>query len=223
MKSILFQLLLIALFPSVIPAQAPPRSASSPKLGARVRIKANANAVVTITNGTASTAVDLSSDIPGCLYIGAELRSYLRKRGCEAPPASFRLIDSTVKDGETFVVLFSDASGGCNVCGRCGGANSSSLIWIRLKGDFSIADKKVVIVEECTDQIGLVEPSWPEPSENGEEVELKFVFRNGRMVVKYEQDIWGNRGVTSTVLSTLVYDKANPALGFVVRKRTRRD
>lgn len=222
MKSILFPILILLAACSAVFAQVQAVQ-RKPKTG--IHITTNARAVVTVINGTQTVRVDLSEDIAGCAYIEAgQYKRDLEKRACAASPSSFDMIDATVKDGETFVVLFSQAAGGCNVCGRCGASSANSLIWVRLGKDFKFVDKKAVAVESCNDDVVLVEPLL----DGGEEGDVgpkktMFKFISGKLTAKYERSIYGDGEKFTYELSTLVYDKSNPGAGFVITKATSPD
>lgn len=190
----------------------------------QVRIKSDSRAGVTITSGAKSVRVDLSKDIAGSAFIAeGKYKRDLRKRGCEAGPAKFELVDATVKDGETFVVLFSRAFGNSNVCGQCGASGAHSLVLIRLSKSFTLVTKQSVTLESCFDNVALIQPSWENTVEGSVlSGDVKFVFDRDRLTVKYEKSIYEN-GDSSYQLSTLVYDRGNPTAGFAVSVKTSKE
>lgn len=214
MKSLILPLLVLLTLSTVSNAQTK----------TKVRIKYDARAGVTVTSGVKSVRVDLSKDIAGSPYIEeGKYKRTLRKRGCDAGPAKFELVDATVKDGETFVVLFSRAFGNSNVCGQCGATGAHSLVLIRLSKDFKLVTKQSVTLESCFDNVALIQPAWENTVEGSFlSGDVKFVFDRDKLTVKYEKSIYEN-GNSSYELSTLVYDRENPTAGFAVSVKISKD
>ena len=98
MRKILF-IFLIAAFCISVSAQTAPK----------VKIWGIGSGKITVLKGKTRSIIDLSKDVSGCVFVPKEFKKDLDKKGCTAPPATFKLVDATEKNKETFLLLTADA------------------------------------------------------------------------------------------------------------------
>ena len=81
-----------------------------------------------------------------------------KKKGCGAPPASFKLIDSTTHNRNTYLILLSEAAGNCTVCGRCGATEAFRWFGSELDQSLKVRNKRSVAIQDCMTFTEIVEP-----------------------------------------------------------------
>lgn len=216
MKALILSAFLILPTVSVLPQT---------KAVAGVTIRSDQKAVVTVTRAGKTSKVNLADDVAGCAFIeDGEYKKNLERNGSAASPATFELVDVTVKNDQTYLILMSRASGNCNVNGRCGASGANSLIWIHLDSQFKFVEKASATVEACIEELILISPEWSGGRE-GDALRRKisFPFRNNVLTVIYEKSIYGDDQKFEYELFTLVYDKNNPDKGFDIKSKVSPD
>lgn len=188
----------------------------------KVVLRSLGSARVSLSRGTLHATIDLSEEVVGCGYVSGEGRIALRKRGCAASPATFKLIDATTQNGSTYVVVLSDAAGNCNVCGRCGATEAFVLIWLELDASLRLRQKKSVTLEDCMAFISMVSPAG-EVNETPNDSGLALSFKDDVLSVEFEKRIFddNDNDKTSYQLSHLKYSRREPGLGFSITTETR--
>lgn len=169
---------------------------------------------ISVSKGNLRSTIDLSAEVAGCAYVAGERKRELVKTECASPPASFKLLDATVKNNRTFLVVQSNAMGNCNVCGQCGATEAFALIWLNLDARLHVLDRKSVPIEDCRSRISLVNPVNDEPV-NGN---LNLPFKSDILSVEFETKSFDNN--SSYEFSHLYYNRKTPENGFVINTRT---
>src|SRR5205085_702543 len=112
-------------------------------------------AKIFISKGKIRSNIDLSRDVAGCNYVSREQKRELDKTDCASSPATFKLIDATVKNSQTFLVIQSNAMGNCNVCGQCGASEAYTLIWLKLNPRLRVINKQSIPLNYCLAGISI--------------------------------------------------------------------
>jgi hypothetical protein len=90
--------------------------------------------------------VDLAREISGC----TGRRYDLTVNEEHEAGVDFEIVDETEKAAYTYLVLLASAPPNCNVQGHCGGGGSdSTLIWLKVTKDLSLAGKQAFPIDEC--------------------------------------------------------------------------
>lgn len=194
-------------------------SAQAAGANPKIRLRNMGQARVSVTNGRFRATIDLSQDVVGCGYVLGKYKREFDKNGCSSPPANFKLIDAIVKGNESFLVIQSDAMGNCNVCGRCGASESYALIWLKLDARLRVADKKMIVLEDCLENISSLATK---PDEDDNLSDLPLIFKKNVLTVEYEKTIFNeNSDVSGYQFSRLEYNRKTPEKGFVVKTQFR--
>ncbi|HYP50784.1 MAG TPA: hypothetical protein VEQ34_07570, partial [Pyrinomonadaceae bacterium] len=160
-------------------------------------------------------------DAAGCAYIAAgEYKRDLDARECAAPPAHFKLIDATVKNNQTFLVVLTEAMGNCNVCGQCGATEAFGLVWLQLNANLRLVKKKAVTLELCIENISLVSPAI-QINEAVDNETLNLSLNGDVLTIELEKEIYGENDTTSYEFSRLEYNRKTPEKGFVIKTEKR--
>lgn len=169
-----------------------------------IKVRPAGNGKVRFSNGKVQSIVNLSKDIAGCL-MAYDSSDPKRKR---FDVTSFELLDSVKKGSSIYVVLLASAQGNCNVQGQCGAAESHTLFWLKLNSPLRVQDKRVVVVEECLDDINLSENS-------------SLKFNKGLLSIEIEDNLYRNN--LDYTVTKLIYKHSAPEKGFSVKieKRAR--
>lgn len=174
---------------------------------------------VTVIRGKTRATVSLSKEVAGCSYGNAAIKK--EYKDCAAGPAEFTLVDATVKDNQTYLVIYSTAAGNCNVCGQCGANDAISLIWLKLDRNLRLLDKKGVAIDYCRFAVEPVSDIIDFNEETQEKI-LKPVFTNDVLSIDYEQEIFEeNRDGSHYDFSHLEYNRKTPEKGFVIKTERR--
>jgi len=178
---------------------------------------------VSVSKGALRRTIDLSEEIAGCAHVSGQYRVKLTKRGCAAPPATFKLIDSTTQNGNTYLIVLSNAMDNCNVCGRCGASEASSLIWLELDPKLQVLKKNSVPIQDCVAFIGLVRTS-SELSDTDTLEDLEVRFKGDNLFVEIKKEKFEESGDRRVFQYThLEYSRKEPEKGFTITTdRTRR-
>lgn len=177
-------------------------------------------AKISVAKGKAHSTIDLSKDVAGCAYVAGKSKRELDISGCASPPATFKLIESTVKNNQTFLVIESDAMDNCNVCGRCGAADSYSLIWLKLDSRLRVVNKHSVPIDDCLSNISSRQVKQ---HENDNLSDLRLVFRKNILTVEFEKAIYNDSSdVSGYEFSRLEYNRKMPETGFVIKTEKRK-
>lgn len=176
---------------------------------------------ISVSFGRVRSVIDLSKEIAGCTAVAGNFRRGLEAKGCAASPATLKLIDSTTKNNQSFLVVLSEAMGNCNVCGQCGASDAFSLIWLKLNARLRIIEKKSVPLEYCLENVSIVSDliSFNEQTQQSQ-LQLKFI--NDVLTVEYEKTIFGDNSDTANYdFSHLEYNRKTPEKGFVIKTEKR--
>jgi hypothetical protein len=188
---------------------------------ARISVRNIGLAKVSVSKGTLTRTIDVSEEVAGCGYVSGPVKASLRKRGCAAPPANFKLIDSITQAGNTYLILLSEAMGNCNVCGRCGATEAFSLVWLELDQRLKVLNKRSVAIQDCMTFTEIVEPETSGPDPDKPE-EVNLVFKDEILRLTFETREWEEGGDNSKfVLSNLTYDRRHADRGFVISTEKR--
>jgi len=219
-QTVLHKLLLMAcvLVPSTSSlAQRRPTPATDSKL----TLRNIGMAKVSLSKGRLHRTIDLSEEVVGCRYVSGAWKATLRKRGCAAFPASFKLIDSTTQDGKTYLIVLSEAADNCNVCARCGASEAFTLIWLELDATLVVRNKKSVAIQDCMAFIETVEPET-EVKEPADQDEVSLPFKNDVLRVTFERRLFAESGNKQNYrLSHLEYDRKQPGRGLIITTEAR--
>jgi hypothetical protein len=205
---VLFFILLLISFAAGISAQTP----------AKIGLQNSAPGKITLTRNRTRAIIDLSRDVAGCAYASAAVKK--AANDCGASPAEFKLLDATVKDAQTYLLIASVAAGNCNVCGRCGATEAFGLIWLKLDRNLRLLDKKSVPIDFCLGDIEAV-GEIIDFNEETQEATLKLAFNGDVLAVDFEKTIFGEDAARSYEFSRLEYNRKTPERGFVIKTEKR--
>jgi hypothetical protein len=158
-----------------------------------------------ITRGTHTVALNLRPDIGGCvgrLYDPVEHEKYGRVG------ITFDLVDGIERGPDTYLILLASIWPNCNVQGRCGapGGEDSSLIWLKLNGDLTLAAKQVFALDDCESaRSAQLTGTGPEGLLTANDLHW-----NGELLQVDYQMI----GCSSDCDWRLIYDRSNPDAGI---------
>jgi len=170
-----------------------------------VAVKAFDTGRLEITRGTHKVTLNLHPDIGGCV---GYLYDPLEHKRLDRVGVTFDLVDDTERAPHTYLILLASSWPNCNVQGRCGapGGEDSSLIWLKLNSDLTLAAKQVLALDDC---------------ESARSVQLAGTGPEGRLMAK---DLpWSGEllQIDYQVLSDssgrdwrLIYDRSNPDAGI---------
>lgn len=206
----IFYLFFIAVF--CIPASA--------QISSKVKIRAANSGKIAVLRGKLRVVVDLSKDIGGCPFLsGAALKEY-GKKGCAAPPADFELVDATEKNRQTFLILTADAQENCNVCGRCGASEATTVIWLKLDANLRVSERKSVPLLFCQENISMISPVG-DFNEKTQKETFKLPFKDNVMTFEFEKRIYGEGNTETFEYTKVVYDRTKPEQGFDIKTEKR--
>lgn len=186
----------------------------------KIKLRNVGFAKISLTKGSLRSTINLEKEAAGCPYISGVAKSNLASIGCAAPPASFQLVDATVKNNQIFVVVSADAMGNCNVCSMCGASEAFSVIWLKLDKNLQLVEKKSVPIELCRTNVALIS-NYTTVNENDDET-LKLPFKNDVLTIEFEKTIFNdNADISGYEFSHLEYNRKTPEKGFVIKTETR--
>ena len=189
---------------------------------AKINFRSASLAKISVSKGKAHLTIDLSKEVAGCAYVSGASKRELDKRDCAAPSASFKLLDSTEKNRQTFLLVMSEAMGNCNVCGQCGASEAFALVWLKLDARLRLIEKKSVPIEFCFENVSLVNPSIAVDEQDQNE-DLKLVFNQNVLTVEFEKVVNGKNEEIIYEFSRLTYDRKTPENGFFIKTERRKD
>jgi hypothetical protein len=213
MKTRLFIVILIFAFAPAVFAQA----GKEPKIS----LKPAGLGRVTILKGKLRRVINLRKDIAGCAYVPAEFKKSLDKKGCSASPATLRLADTRTKNKNHYLLITSVAMGGCNVCGRCGAAESTTLIWLALDAALKETARQSLVIEDCSENIEILSGSESLIPTGYDTYDLKFT--GDLFTITYEKTIFGDEADAGYEFTVAEYDGSRPELGFAVKSEKRKE
>lgn len=185
----------------------------------KIRLRTASFGRVSVAKGNLRSTIDLSKEVAGCAYVSGKNKRDLDKEGCAAPPATFKLIDATVKNNQTFLVVESDAMGNCNVCGHCGASEAYALIWLKLDARLHVVNKQNVPVDYCLAEISSKQVKH---DENDNLSYLHLAFKRDILTVEFEKTIYNNADISGYEFSSLEYNRKTPEKGFVIKTEKRK-
>lgn len=212
MRKILF-IFLIATFGIFVSAQTK----------SNVRVQGNSLGKVTVSKGKARSVIDLSKDVSGCVFVPAEFKKDLDKKGCTAPPATFKLIDATEKNKQTFLILTANAQENCNVCGRCGASEATTVIWLKLDARLKLLEKKNIPLEYCGLNLTMIY-SGSETNKETPDDSSDVSFRGNVMTIEFERRLFSeesNGDKDMYEFTHVEYDRTKPENGLVIKTEKR--
>ena len=212
MRKILFIFLTAAFF---IPVSAQTR--------AKIKIRKSGLGKISVMKGKMSSVINLTEDVAGCAYVPSATKRELDKIECAAPPADFELVDAMEKNGQNFLILTASAQENCNVCGRCGASEATTVIWLKLDARLRVLEKKNVPIEYCQLNLSMVYPIGDFNEETQEE-KFTFPFKDNVMTIEFEKTIYGDETTGSKDVfefTHVEYDRAKPEKGFVIKTEKR--
>lgn len=119
MRTIIFSLLFFLFLHGAVTAQ-------------KIGVRGNKTGGIVVMRGKARATINLRQDAAGCAYVPpGERKRQLDSIECTASPATFKLIDATVKNNQIYLVVQTEAMGNCNVCGQCGASEAFGLSTLR--------------------------------------------------------------------------------------------
>ena len=187
----------------------------------KIGVRGNKTGGIVVTRGKARATINLSREIAGCPYVAAgERKRELDARECTAPPATFKLIDATVKNNQTFLVVLTEAMGNCNVCGQCGASEAFGLVWLQLDASLRLIKKKSVPLELCLENRSIVSPEIQINDADDNET-LKLSLKGDRLIIELEKEIYGENEKLTYEFSRLEYNRKTPEKGFVIKTEKR--
>lgn len=212
MRTIIFSFL-VFLFLSFVS----PLSATAQKIS----LRGNKTGGIVVTKGKMRATIDLSRDVAGCSYVPAgERKRELDAMECTALPAGFKLIDATVKNNQTFLVVLTEAMGNCNVCGQCGASEAFALVWLKLDARLRVLQKKSVPLEVCREDISLLSPEIQINDPEDNQI-LNLRFKGNVLIIELEKAIYGENDTSVYEFSHLEYNRKTPEKGFVIKTEKR--
>lgn len=188
-----------------------------------VRIRPAGSGKISVTKGKIRSTIDLSRDIAGCAYIAANYRLSLNQKGCAAPPATFKLVDAAVKNDRTFLIIETNAQENCNVCGRCGASEATTVIWLKLNRQLRILERKSIPLGFCDENITMISPGSASTAETSSDW-LNLSFKNNVMSFEFEKRIYGeepNGDKDAYQFTRVEYNRKTPEKGFVIKAEKR--
>ena len=192
---------------------------ASAQTASKIRLQNPGFGKVTLIRNKTRVTIDLSRDVAGCAFASAATKKMYKD--CSAPPAQFQLIDATVKNNETFLLIASEASGNCNVCGNCGADSAFALIWLRLDRNLRVLDRKSTPIDYCRLDVFLISDALLF-NEDTQEEKLKLIFTNDRLALDFEKKIFEeNPDRIVYEFSHLEYNRKTPEKGFIIKTEKR--
>ena len=217
----LFRLLVLITCVAVVATPSFAQRARAKTSLAKISVRNIGFAKVSVSKGALTRTIDVSSEVAGCRYVSGPVKASLRKQGCAAPPATFKLIDATIYKGNAYLILLSEAMGNCNVCGRCGAAEAFSLVWVELDQTLRVRNKRSVAIQDCMTFTDIVEPQVFVADPDNLEA-LNLVLKDEVLRLTFETREWEEGGDNSKfVLSNLTYDRRHADQGFVISTEKR--
>jgi len=204
-------LLLFTLFFSIL-------NAASAQTAAKIRLQNSAPGKITVIRNKTRAVVDLRKEVAGCAFATNETKK--RFKDCAASAADFRLVDATVKEKQTYLLISADAAGNCNVCGRCGADDAFALVWVKLDKNLRLLDKKSVAIDFCLLDITLIS-DVVDFNEETQEQKLKLVFQNELLAIDFEKRNFVEDAAGAYEFSHLEYNRKTPEKGFVIKTEKR--
>lgn len=195
----------------------------SAQTASNVKIQKSGLGKIFVSKGKMRSIIDLSTDVAGCAFVPGEFKKELDKKGCTAPPADFKLIDATEKNKQIFLILTADAQENCNVCGRCGASEATTIMWLKLDAKLKILEKKSIPLEYCGQNISMIQP-LSDFNEETQEENFNLPFENNIAVIEFEKRTYGdeaNGDKDVFEFTHIEYDRAKPEKGFVIKTEKR--
>lgn len=189
----------------------------------KIKIQKSALGKITVVKGKTRSIIDLSKDVSGCVFVAKEFKKDLDKKGCTASPATFKLVDATEKNKQTFLILTADAQENCNVCGRCGASEATTVIWLKLDARLRVLEKKNIPLEYCELNLSMIysdSATVKEVQDNSSD----FLFKGNLMTIEFERSIYGNEengGKDVFEFTHIEYDRTKPENGFIIKTEKR--
>lgn len=195
---------------------------SAQKIAAqKISLRGNQTGGIVVTKGKARATINLREDVAGCSYMPAgERKRELDKMECTALPATFKLIDATVKNNQTFLVVLTEAMGNCNVCGQCGASEAFALVWLQLDTRLRVLQKKSVSLEVCREDISLLSPEIKIDDPEDNQI-LNLSFKGDVLIIELEKEIYGANDTSVYEFSHLEYNRKTPEKGFIIKTEKR--
>lgn len=184
-----------------------------------INLKTTAQGKLEVSKGKLKSLVDLNKDIAGCAWV--KKGTYVtNKSDCSAPPASYRLLDSSEKNKQIYLLVLSEAMGNCNVCAHGGGTNAFSLIWLKLDANLNLLQKKSVPIYWERLETYIVKPK-PTTAKNLLVLKPKFV--KDVLTVEYEKVNFDSNGKPINFdFSHLEYNRKIPEKAFIIKIEKRK-
>ena len=191
----------------------------SAQTASKIRLLNAGSGKVTVVRNKARATINLSREVAGCGYANAATKKNFKD--CAAPSAEFHLIDATVKNNQTYLLIASEAMGNCNVCGQCGADESFALIWLKLDRNLRVLDKKGVPIDYCRFDIDLISAVVDFKEETQDE-SLNLKFKDDRLEIDFEKKTFeANSERSYYEFSHLEYNRKTPEKGFVIKTERR--
>jgi hypothetical protein len=206
------QMLLIGLFISLA-------AGAAAQTAAKIKLQNPGFGKITLTGNKTRVTVNLSKDVAGCAFAAAAVKKAFKD--CAAGAAEFQLIDATVKNNQTYLLISSEAMGNCNVCGRCGASEAFALIWLKLDRNLQVLDKKSVPIDFCRLDIELVSDILDFDEETQNET-LRLKFADDILAFDFEKTIFADRTENNSYeFSHFEYNRKTPEAGFIIKTEKR--
>ena len=186
---------------------------------AKIKLRNSGFGKITLTRNKMRATVNLARDVAGCAFAGPGIRKDFKD--CAAGSAEFHLIDATVKNNQTYLLISSRAAGNCNVCGQCGATEAFALIWLKLDQSLRVQDKKSVPIDFCRLGIELIS-EVVDFKENTQEQTLKLSFAGDVLAIDFERQIFEEISDRRHYeFSHLEYNRKTPEKGFIIKTEKR--
>ena len=192
----------------------------SAQTSSNVKIQKSGLGKIAVMRGKTRSLIDLSKDVAGCAFVSGAAKQRLDKIGCAAPPATFRMVDATEKNKQTFLILTADAQENCNVCGRCGASEATTVLWLKLDARLRVLEKKNVPLYFCQENISTISPLSDVDEKTGDE-KWNLPFKNDVMTIEFEKRIFGESDKDVFEYTRVEYDRTKPEKGFVIKTEKR--
>ena len=185
----------------------------------KIKLQNPGSGKITLVEKKKRVTVDLSRDVAGCAAGTAAIKK--EYKDCAAGSAEFQLVDATLKNNQTYLLLSSTAAGNCNVCGQCGAVEALGLIWLKLDKNLRVLDKKSVSIDYCRMNIEPVS-KIVDFDEETQRKTLKLNFKDNVLAFDLEKTIFEeNSDNKSYEFSHFEYNRKTPEKGFVIKTQRR--
>lgn len=150
--------------------------------------------------------LNLGREISGCK---GRLYDPMTQESSEAE-VGFEIVDETEKPPYTYVLLLASAASNCNVQGECGADGSdSTLFWLKITRDLSLAGKQSFPISDCRGRRVAVTTADPGDPNFGTIQAKDLPWVGDVLQIEFEK---GDKDEGKT--QRLLYDRRDPNAGL---------